>query len=91
MAGKTFLCCFISLLLLTTFSTSSSSPLPLPLPLLLLQGKRVLVTGGGRGIGKAIALICHQVGAQVAIISSRTESVGIARDFENRSSRSRNK
>lgn len=40
---------------------------------LLLQGKRVLVTGGGRGIGRAIALICHQQGARVAI-ASRTKS-----------------
>ncbi|KAL3929146.1 MAG: hypothetical protein SGBAC_012340 [Bacillariaceae sp.] len=39
----------------------------------LLQGKRVLVTGGGRGIGRAIALICYQQGARVAI-ASRTKS-----------------
>lgn len=36
-----------------------------------LTGQRVLVTGAGRGIGRAIALICSQEGAQVAI-SSRT-------------------
>jgi 3-oxoacyl-[acyl-carrier protein] reductase len=36
---------------------------------MLLQGKRILVTGAGRGIGRAIALICHQEGAQVAIAS----------------------
>eukprot|EP00529_Nitzschia_sp_RCC80_P030444 CAMPEP_0113524576 /NCGR_PEP_ID=MMETSP0014_2-20120614/46289_1 /TAXON_ID=2857 /ORGANISM="Nitzschia sp." /LENGTH=300 /DNA_ID=CAMNT_0000422695 /DNA_START=266 /DNA_END=1168 /DNA_ORIENTATION=+ /assembly_acc=CAM_ASM_000159 len=36
-----------------------------------LEGKRVLVTGAGRGIGRAIALICHEEGAKVAI-SSRT-------------------
>jgi NAD(P)-dependent dehydrogenase (short-subunit alcohol dehydrogenase family) len=47
-------------------STSSQHKLP-------LQGKRVLVTGGGRGIGRAIALICHRQGAQVAI-ASRTRS-----------------
>eukprot|EP00980_Cylindrotheca_fusiformis_P025748 scaffold14558_cov137-Cylindrotheca_fusiformis.AAC.13 len=39
----------------------------------VLQGKRVLVTGGGRGIGRSIALICHKHGAQVAI-ASRTRS-----------------
>lgn len=36
---------------------------------LVLKGKRVLVTGAGRGIGRAIALICQGQGAQVAIAS----------------------
>jgi NAD(P)-dependent dehydrogenase (short-subunit alcohol dehydrogenase family) len=36
---------------------------------LLLQGKRILVMGAGGGIGRAIALICHQEGAQLAIAS----------------------
>eukprot|EP00535_Pseudo-nitzschia_heimii_P001515 CAMPEP_0197185256 /NCGR_PEP_ID=MMETSP1423-20130617/11549_1 /TAXON_ID=476441 /ORGANISM="Pseudo-nitzschia heimii, Strain UNC1101" /LENGTH=403 /DNA_ID=CAMNT_0042636275 /DNA_START=184 /DNA_END=1395 /DNA_ORIENTATION=- len=39
----------------------------------LLKGKKVLVTGGGRGIGRAIALICHDEGADV-IVTSRTKS-----------------
>mmetsp|Transcript_14325 Transcript_14325/g.35973 ORF Transcript_14325/g.35973 Transcript_14325/m.35973 type:complete len:407 (+) Transcript_14325:61-1281(+) len=39
----------------------------------LLKGKRVLVTGGGRGIGRAIALICHEEGADV-FVTSRTQS-----------------
>jgi 3-oxoacyl-[acyl-carrier protein] reductase len=38
-----------------------------------LAGKKVLVTGGGRGIGRAIAHICAQEGAHVAICS-RTKS-----------------
>jgi len=48
-------------------SSSSSSGL------LLLAGQRVLVTGSGRGIGRAIALVCHNQGAKVAL-SSRTRS-----------------
>jgi NAD(P)-dependent dehydrogenase (short-subunit alcohol dehydrogenase family) len=39
----------------------------------LLKGKKVLVTGGGRGIGRAIALICHNEGADV-VVTSRTQS-----------------
>lgn len=38
-----------------------------------LANQRVLVTGAGRGIGRAIALICSQEGAKVAI-TSRTKS-----------------
>lgn len=34
-----------------------------------IQGKRVLVTGGGRGIGRAIARICCNEGANVAVVS----------------------
>ena len=34
-----------------------------------LQNKRVLVTGAGRGIGRAVALICAEEGAKVAIVS----------------------
>ena len=39
----------------------------------LLSGQRILVTGAGRGIGRAIARICYEEGAQVAI-TSRTRS-----------------
>jgi meso-butanediol dehydrogenase/(S,S)-butanediol dehydrogenase/diacetyl reductase len=56
-----FLFALILLLAPTTVST------------MLLQGKRVLVTGAGRGIGRAIALICQDQGAQVAV-ASRTAS-----------------
>ena len=38
-----------------------------------LAGQRILVTGAGRGIGRAIALLCQREGAKVAI-TSRTLS-----------------
>ena len=40
---------------------------------LSLSGKRALITGGGRGIGRACAQILAQVGAEVAVVS-RTPS-----------------
>lgn len=36
---------------------------------LALDGQRVVVTGGGRGIGKALALLCAEEGAHVAILA----------------------
>jgi short-subunit dehydrogenase len=52
----------VSLLILlqATISTGAMS---------ILSGKRVLVTGAGRGIGRAIANICAGEGAKVAICS----------------------
>mmetsp|Transcript_3292 Transcript_3292/g.8393 ORF Transcript_3292/g.8393 Transcript_3292/m.8393 type:complete len:293 (-) Transcript_3292:2123-3001(-) len=38
-----------------------------------LANQRVLITGGGRGIGRGIALICSREGANIAIVS-RTRS-----------------
>ncbi|TFG15906.1 MAG: SDR family oxidoreductase [Promethearchaeota archaeon] len=39
----------------------------------LLEGKKALITGGGRGIGKAVAIEFAKNGADIAIVS-RTES-----------------
>ena len=38
-----------------------------------LAGHRVLVTGGSRGIGRAVALACARAGAAVAFNYSRDE------------------
>lgn len=38
-----------------------------------LYGRKVLVAGGGRGIGKAIAMVLVEEGADVAI-ASRTQT-----------------
>lgn len=35
----------------------------------LLEGQNVIVTGAGRGIGRAIALLCAEEGARVAILA----------------------
>jgi len=65
MAMKSFAKSLLLCLLIMSCSSALSAQ--------LLKGKRILVTGGGRGIGRAIALICHEEGANV-IVTSRTQS-----------------
>ena len=54
---------------------------------LRLANQRVLVTGSGRGIGRAIALVCNKEGARVAItsrtISELEETKSMAANPEN--------
>ncbi len=50
----------------------------------MLKGKNVVITGGSRGIGKAIALACAQNGANVAIsyVSSDNEASSVIETIE---------
>ena len=43
------------------------------LPEFSLEGRTAIVTGGGRGIGRAIALVLAEAGADV-VVSARTQS-----------------
>ncbi len=42
---------------------------------MLLEGQIVLVAGGGRGVGRATALLCAEEGAQVVVVARSPEQV----------------
>lgn len=47
----------------------------------MMEGKKVVVTGGGSGIGKATAFLFAQLGASVAICGRREDKLGEAAKF----------
>ncbi|KAJ2338976.1 hypothetical protein GGH91_004646, partial [Coemansia sp. RSA 2671] len=47
-----------------------------------LQGKTVFITGGTRGIGRAIAIKCAQNGAQVVVAARNTGSGTVVADIQ---------
>ncbi len=46
---------------------------------MLLKGKNVVITGSGRGIGKAIAIACAKEGANIGLVSRTSEELNISK------------
>ena len=51
---------------------------------LSLEGKKAIVTGSGRGIGRAIALALARNGADVALADVTPDAEGVAEEIRNR-------
>jgi 3-oxoacyl-[acyl-carrier protein] reductase len=47
---------------------------------MLLKGKNIIITGSGRGIGKAIAIACAKEGANVGLISRTFEELNSTKE-----------
>ena len=47
----------------------------------VLEGRRVLVTGAGSGIGRATAMLFAEEGAKVALLDIDNDSVSYASDL----------
>jgi NAD(P)-dependent dehydrogenase (short-subunit alcohol dehydrogenase family) len=60
-----------------------STPQSLAVPPQRLDGRTALITGGGRGIGRALALVYANAGANVAVVSrSRDQVEAVQREIE---------
>ena len=40
-----------------------------------IQGKKILITGASSGIGRAMAVVCSQMGAEVCITGRNAEAL----------------